>query len=614
MPPTGDDDASTLTARQEGPATDETAVVTETGSVDETPDRDQPVGDDDDHESVTADEVSDTDGGSAAVDEGPEVAVDEPRELEGPQESTQGRLLRRLLGDDTLRLGSTRRDKLTGWLWPLAVTALAAVLRLWDLGRPHKLVFDETYYVKDAYSLLVNGFEATWGEDPNPAFEAGDTSSLTDVGSYVVHPQVGKWLIALGIHFGGGVGSSAAWRIAAAVCGILAVLMIARIGRRLFASTALGTLAGLLLAIDGEAIVMSRISLLDPFLMFFVLAAFGALLLDRDQARRRLAERTARRLDAGEDLRDGPRLGVRWWRLAAAVLLGLALGTKWSAMYFLAVFGLLSVAWDLTARRSIGVRHWWRAGILKDGVVAGISMVGIAFVVYVGSWWSWFTHRGAYGRLWAEQNPDQGVLWLPPALRSFWKYHQDMWGFHNGLETPHSYSAHPLGWIVQWRPTSFFYPTEVSGLTGEAAQDACGANSCSQAIVALGNPVLWWCAAAAIIVAVVWLFRYRDWRAGAVLSGIVAGWLPWFAYEHRTIFTFYSIVFAPWVVLTLVYVIGLVVGPKDLDPRERRWAIIGSGVLVALIVGVSAFFYPLWSAWIVPYDFWHSHMWLQTWV
>ena len=97
-------------------------------------------------------------------------------------------------------------------------------------------------------------------------------------------------------------------------------------------------------------------------------------------------------------------------------------------MYFLAVFGLLSVAWDITARRSVGVRHWWRAGILKDGVVAGISMVGIALVVYVGSWWSWFTHREAYGRLWAEQNPDQGVLWLPPALRSFWKYHQDMWG------------------------------------------------------------------------------------------------------------------------------------------------------------------------------------------
>ncbi|MBO3086576.1 dolichyl-phosphate-mannose--protein mannosyltransferase [Cellulomonas fengjieae] len=590
MPPT-DDDASTPADRQGGaapsPSADETA-------------RPAPAG-------------------RTLVVEGTDEAVPdgEPRAVIGPLESVdrlRRRLLGRLLGDDALALDATPRARLLGWLWPLAVTVLAAVLRFWDLGRPHKLVFDETYYVKDAFSLLVNGYEATWGDEPNPAFEAGDTSGLTTTGSYVVHPQVGKWLIALGIQLGGGVGSSAAWRLAAAVCGVLAVLMVARIGRRLFASTALGTLAGLLMAVDGQAIVMSRISLLDPFLMFFVLAAFGALLLDRDQARRRLADRAARLLAAGHELGDGPGLGVRWWRLAAAVLLGLALGTKWSAMYFLAVFGLLSVAWDLTARRSVGVRHWWRAGILKDGVVAGVSMVGIAVVVYVASWWSWFTHSEAHGRLWAEQNPDQGVQWLPPALRSFWKYHQDMWSFHNGLETPHSYAAHPLGWIVQWRPTSFFYPKEVSELTGQAAQDACGAASCSQAIVSLGNPVLWWCAAAAVIVAAVWLLRYRDWRAGAVLSGIVAGWLPWFVYAHRTIFAFYSIAFTPWVVLTLVYVIGLVVGPKDLEPRGRRAAIIGCGVLVALIVAVSAFFYPIWTGWVVPYDFWHAHMWLRTWV
>ncbi|MEZ0447863.1 dolichyl-phosphate-mannose--protein mannosyltransferase [Cellulomonas sp. ICMP 17802] len=583
MPPTGPDDAATLTDRQGG-------ATASPGPELPTP-----------HEEP-ADDLATS-------------LVDSPvRDVEGPEESHRGRFLRRLLGDDTLALDRDPRARLTGWLWALGVTVLAGLLRFWDLGRPHRLVFDETYYVKDAYSLLVNGFEAQWGDNPNPAFEAGDTSGLTHVGEYVVHPQVGKWLIALGMHVGGGVGSSAAWRLSAAVCGTLAVLMVARIGRRLFASTALGTVAGLLMAVDGEAIVMSRISLLDPFLMFFLLAAFGALLLDRDQARRRLADRAAAVLDAGGDLGDGPRLGVRWWRLAAAVLLGLALGTKWSAMYFLAVFGLLSVAWDLTARRAIGVRHWWRAGILKDGIVAGVAMVGIAVVVYVGSWWSWFLHRESYGRLWAEQNPDLGVQWLPPVLRSFWKYHQDMWAFHNGLETPHSYAAHPIGWIVQWRPTSFFYPTEISGLTGQAAHDACGAPSCSQAIVALGNPVLWWCAAAAIIVAVVWLFRFRDWRAAAVLSGIVAGWLPWFAYAHRTIFTFYSIAFTPWVVLTLVYVMGLVVGPKDLDPRGRRWAIIGCGLLVGLILLVSAFFYPVWTGWVVPYNFWHAHMWLRTWV
>lgn len=529
-------------------------------------------------------------------------------------------LVLRLLGAGTLALDATRRARLNGWAWALAVTALAGVLRFWDLARPHRLVFDETYYVKQGFSMLVRGYEASWGDEPNPRFEAGDTSMLGTDPEYVVHPPVGKWMIALGIRLGGGVDSSFAWRLAAAVCGTLAVLMIARIGRRLFASTTLGTVAGLFLALDGQAIVQSRISLLDPFLMFFVLAAFGCLLLDREQARRRLAARAGAVLDAGGPLGWGPGLGWRWWRLAAGVLLGLAIGTKWSGLYFLAVFGLLTVLWDVTARRTVGARLWPVAGVLKDGVGAFVAMVPTAVLVYVATWAGWFATDNGWNRHWAQDNPGQGVTWLPPALRSLWAYHQDMWRFHNGLETPHSYAAGPLGWIVQWRPTSFYYPPEVSGLTGQAALDACGAETCSQAILAVGNPIIWWAGAAAILVALFWLVRYRDWRAGAVLSGLLAGWVPWFLYAHRTIFAFYTVAFVPWVVLTLVYVLGLLVGPRvdadgtARDRRARRWTVVAVGVFVALVVAAGAFFYPVWAGWVIPWEQWHLRMWLPTWI
>lgn len=526
--------------------------------------------------------------------------------------STHDRLLVALLGTRTLLLGATRRARVTGWLWPLAVTLLGGVLRFWRLGTPHELVFDETYYVKQAYSLLVQGYEGSWGDDANPLFAAGDGSALKEQAEYIVHPMVAKWLMALGIHVGGGIGSSAAWRLASAVAGTLAVLMVARIGRRLFASTALGTLAGLFLAVDGEGIVHSRTGLLDGFLMVFALAAFGALLLDRDQARRRLAARTAAVLDSGAALGLGPRLGWRWWRFAAAVLLGLAIGTKWSGLYFLAVFGLLSVAWDASARRTVGVRRWPLAALWRDAVPAGLVMVPTAALVYVATWWSWFAHPGAYLRQWAVEHPGEGVTWLPPALRSLWHFHTQMWDFHTHLTSEHAYAAHPLGWIVQWRPTSFYYPDAVSGLTGAAARDACGADACSQAITSLGNPVIWWLGAVALVVALVVLVVRRDWRAGAVLSGVVAGWLPWFAYAHRTIFTFYSIAFAPWVVLALVYVLGLLLQSRD-DVQRRRG--IAATVAVTLVVlAVSAFFYPVWTAWVVPYDFWHLHMWLRSWI
>ncbi|WP_308281211.1 phospholipid carrier-dependent glycosyltransferase [Cellulomonas sp. PS-H5] len=539
-------------------------------------------------------------------------AGEDPDREDDPGLSTHDRLLVSLLGARTLLLGATRRARVTGWLWPLAVTLLGGVLRFWNLGRPHELVFDETYYVKQAYSLLRLGYEGSWGDDANALFAQGDGSALGTSPEYVVHPPVGKWLIALGIQLGGGIGSATAWRLASAVVGTLAVLMVARIARRLFASTALGTVAGLLMAVDGEAIVHSRTGLLDNFVMFFALAAFGALLLDRDQARRRLAARTASVLDSGAELGLGPRLGWRWWRFAAAVLLGLCIGTKWSGLYVLAVFGLLSVAWDASARRSVGVRAWVPATLWRDAIPAGFIVVLTAAGTYLGTWASWFAHPGSYLRQWAVENPGEGVTWLPPALRSLWHFHTQMWDFHTHLTAEHAYAAHPLGWIIQWRPTSFYYPTEVSGLTGSAARELCGADACSQAITSLGNPVIWWLGALALLVALYRLLVRRDWRAGAVLSGIAAGWLPWFQYTERTIFTFYSIAFTPWVVLTLTYVLALLVQGRD--ERQRRRGLVATTAVLVVVLAVSAFFYPIWTAWVVPYDFWHVHMWLRSWI
>ena len=77
--------------------------------------------------------------------------------------------------------------------------------------------------------------------------------------------------------------------------GSLAILLICRIARRMTRSTLLGCVAGLLMSLDGLEFVLSRTGILDIFLMFFVLAAFGCVVIDRDVSRARLAERVARR-------------------------------------------------------------------------------------------------------------------------------------------------------------------------------------------------------------------------------------------------------------------------------------------------------------------------------
>ncbi|MEV8082411.1 dolichyl-phosphate-mannose--protein mannosyltransferase [Pseudarthrobacter oxydans] len=517
-------------------------------------------------------------------------------------------------------LGSAR-----GWrdyppslrLWFLLVPVLTAlaggILRFVRLEAPPKLVFDETYYVKDAYSYLVSGYERGWPDKANDAFNAGNPGVLLDSPEYVVHPPVGKWMIAAGMGIFG-PDNPFGWRFAAALTGTLSILLLSLIALKLFRSLPLAGAAGLLLAVDGHHLVMSRTSLLDIFLMFWVLAAFGFLLLDRDSGRRRLALRLARaaadnggRPTTGQ-LLSGPWLGIRWWRVAAGICLGLAVGTKWSGLFFLAGFGLLTVLWDLNARRVAGIRGWISGGIIKDGIPAFISMVPVAGLVYAASWTGWFRSENAYFRRWAQSNASPGWDWLPDAVRSLAHYHREAYTFHQGLGSDHPYEASAWSWLVLGRPTSFFYETPPQGSPG------CAVEKCTSAILSVGNPLIWWGAVISLVVLLFWWAGRRDWRAGAILAGVGAGYLPWFLYPERTMFYFYAVSFEPFLILALVYCLGLVLGRASDPPWRRRSGLYLVALFIAAAILLSAFFYPVWAAETIPYDAWKVRMWMPSWI
>ncbi len=511
--------------------------------------------------------------------------------------------------DLELRLvGLQAHDRLWGWLGPLLVMVFGGVLRFWRLDRPDQLVFDETYYVKGAASLLKAGFElrndSTRTPAPDERFAAGTPDVFDTVADFVVHPPVGKWMIAAGEQLLG-VTNPWGWRFAAAVCGTLSLLMVARIGRRLLGSTLLGCTAALLLAVDGQHLVHSRTGLLDVFVMFWGLAAFGCLVVDRDRARARLARLVA----DGADVRDfGPGLGIRWWRVAAGVCLGLMVGVKWSGLWFVAVFGLMTVLWDVGARRAVGTRQWAAVGLLRDGPVAALQMLPALVVTYLAGWTGWFLSSDGYDRQWAAQNPTTTATFVPDALRSLWHYHGEMWRFHVGLETTHPYMSNPWSWTVLGRPTAFWYQGSKEGVTG------CGVADCSQAVLALGNPVLWWGATLSLVVLLaLWALR-RDWRAGAILAGVAAGWLPWFLFQERTIYTFYAVAFVPWMALALAYVLGLVLGPPTATAERRMVGAAVAGVVVLLAVALAAWFWPIYVAEIIPRVDWSDRMWLPSWI
>lgn len=451
------------------------------------------------------------------------------------------------------------KDRLAAWLIPLLVGVFAFILRVVHLAHPQKLVFDETYYVKDAYALMTLGYEADWqGDNANDLFESGDYSSLTTNGSFVVHPHVGKWMIAMGMRLFGPQ-SAFSWRISSAVFGALTVILLAWLVARVLNNAAFGMAAGLFLAVDGQHLVQSRTALLDIFLTFWVVVAMCLVFVDRQSMRAHMARDLALRA-GGKRKGHGivARTGVRWWLIAAGVAFGLATGVKWSGLYMLAVAGILVAVWDASARQLAGSPRWALQSLVRGAIPAFFAMVGVALVTYVASWWSWLATPGGYKRGWAANELAEGrepwtPSWLPLGLQDLLDYHKAAYDFHVGVSSEHSYMSQPAGWLLQVRPTSFYWPTDFSHRGGAS----CGSDNCVEAILSIGNPAIWWLGFLALAVVIYGALRRLDWRAWLILAGYLGLYVPWFQYTERTIFTFYTVVFVPFVVFALLYAIWL---------------------------------------------------------
>ncbi|MGK2349125.1 dolichyl-phosphate-mannose--protein mannosyltransferase [Actinomyces sp. W5033] len=569
--------------------------------------------------------------------------------------------LREMLGLEPLGWSVTPAVRLRGWVASGVVTAVAALTRLIGIGHPSGLMFDEIYYVKDAYALWHNGYESVWAEGSDQLFAQGDVSGLTTQPSFIVHPQLGKWLIGIGMQLFG-QDSAVGWRLMPAVAGILTVLLLARLTMRLTHSPLLAGLAGLLLALDGVGITESRIALLDVFIGLFGLLSVYLLVRDREWFRSRLARDLAGTAPGGW----APIPFLRPWLLAAGLAAGLTCSIKWSGAYLLAAMGVMVVVWDLTALRRVNARSWLADGLLHRGMLDFLHLVPTAFVVYVASWWSWFAHGAAYKHGWAAAQRAAGTpahTWLPDPLSDLLEYHLSMYSFHVGLDSEHPYMAKPSGWLVQWRPTSFFWPSEEA--IGSAG---CGGGRCVQAITSIGNIPVWWAAVPALVFGVVVLAGVRrDWRVWVALVGYVGLYLPWFFYWDRTIFTFYTVAFVPYVVLVLVLALGAATGvlrpvPGSAQAREEQellaagvigpgmppitgavsrylgfvehkpsrglpeawtgvpvwrthtngYVLVGGIVLAAVVF--AALWWPIWTGQTVSYEFWRWHMLFTSWI
>jgi dolichyl-phosphate-mannose--protein O-mannosyl transferase len=246
--------------------------------------------------------------------------------------------------------------------------------------------------------------------------------------------------------------------------------------------------------------------------------------------------------------------------------------------------------------------------VVKDGLFAALVMCGLTLVTYVASWAGWFRSSLGYDRQWAEQHPGEGVQWLPPAVRSLFQYHREIYEFHVNLRDNHPYRTNPWSWVIQGRPTSFFYEGPKRG------EDGCTVAQCSKAITSIGTASIWWIGAIAIFVLLFYWLFHRDWRAGGILAGLAGGYLPWFGLEERTIYSFYTVAFEPWIVLGVVFVLGLVLGKATDSARRRELGLYAVGAYCLLTLALFAFFWPIYTAQVIPQSQWSMRMWFPSWV
>ncbi len=238
--------------------------------------------------------------------------------------------------------------------------------------------------------------------------------------------------------------------------------------------------------------------------------------------------------------------------LLVAILLALGSLAVWAVIGFAGRLGFGPMASppgpDDPARRleppAPAPEGWLRPGWLLGLPIvwAAICLVALPLALYVVSYIPWAmveNHRlfaditvlGLHIPAWPPGHDGQTLLDLT----------QRMYGYHNGLTTPHPASSPWWAWPLNLKPV-WFYQEGLAGGTAAAIYDA-------------GNLVIWWLGAAALVFVSVVAFRRRSAALALIAMGFAFQWIPW-ARIDRAAFQYHYYTALPFVVLALAYFIA----------------------------------------------------------
>jgi dolichyl-phosphate-mannose-protein mannosyltransferase len=312
--------------------------------------------------------------------------------------------------------------------------AIALAMFLKGVGSPPSMFYDEGFYVPAAKAYLIDG--------PNTNPEA---------------PPLGKLLIALAIKAAGD--NSFGWRVGGCVCGALTLTAVFLWTYLLVRDFQVACIATALTFFNNFLFVMSRVAMMDAFLIFFLLWALvaytAALELDLSTSSRRIL------------------------LCSAGALLGLAVACKWNAVDTLGVLLVGSFALYGMADRRIGEACSSMVRYSRNLRQIGIPSVLLGLTVAPA-----LSYSLTFWPLCRSLHLPFGVHQLVAMNRFIWRFHVAV--MTNGAITSAWYTW-PLNRSPQ-RALSYL----------------------------LGNPVVMWSGLAALLHCV-----WRFWKFFAVAEGLV---------------------------------------------------------------------------------------------
>ncbi|MDO8573213.1 MAG: phospholipid carrier-dependent glycosyltransferase [Candidatus Daviesbacteria bacterium] len=336
----------------------------------------------------------------------------------------------------------------------ILILLLAAFLRFYRLDYPNKYVFDEVYHAFTAKEYL-KGSASAW---------EWWTASPPGVAYEWTHPPLAKEIMAASM-FIFRTEDAWAYRFPGVVLGILSVYMVYLLGLKLLKNQTASLMAAFVFSLDGLNFVQSRTGMNDIYYVTFILAGLFLLLNKKF--------------------------------ILAAILLGLALSSKWAAIYAFAL-----ILFILVKNRQKKKLYLF---------------IFLPIVIYLLAYSPFFL--------------------IGHTFNQFKELQQQMWWYHTNLKATHAYSSPWWSWPLNLYPVWYFVDYQKNTMSN---------------IFASGNPVLFWTGSIAILLTIWEIIKKRSISLAVIILGFLAFWLPW-AGSPRIMFLYHFSPSVPFLSLALGY-------------------------------------------------------------